>query len=350
MPSEPRSRSLTNSVGDSRPRTLKRWLSRLAVLLLTGVLALNVLAYRHARSMMRFSSIPGRTAQPERLSFGGKLDVLWSGVNLPRPASSTPPTSLGPSARAVLIPGPGKIHLGAWHCSGGTNSPTVLLFHGYGGEKAGTVSEAKAFLELGMSVLLVDFRGSGDSSEAYTTVGFDEAEDVAAAVRYARAELGARTIVLYGQSMGAAAVLRAVHSLGVAPDAVILESVFDRLLSTVRHRFEALGVPSFPSAELLVFWGGHQAGFNGFAHDPVKYAAGVSCPVLFLHGADDPRARAQEARRVYDAVPGTKRFHEFTGVGHATSIGRYPEAWRAEVGSFLKESLGRPLAAPSSPP
>jgi len=34
-----------------------------------------------------------------------------------------------------------------------------------------------------MSVLLVDFRGSGDSSEAYTTIGFDEAKDVAAVMR-----------------------------------------------------------------------------------------------------------------------------------------------------------------------
>ena len=58
--------------------------------------------------------------------------------------------------------------------------------------------------------------------------------------------------------MGAASVLRSVHSCGVQPDAIIAESVFDRMLTTVRHRFELMGVPSFPCAELLVFWGGRQ--------------------------------------------------------------------------------------------
>jgi hypothetical protein len=53
--------------------------------------------------------------------------------------------------------------------------------------------------------------------------------------------------------MGAAAVLRAVARCGVQPDAIIVESVFDNMLNTVRHRFEAMGVPSFPGAQLLVF-------------------------------------------------------------------------------------------------
>ena len=60
--------------------------------------------------------------------------------------------------------------------------------------------------------------------------------------------------------MGAVACLRAVHALGVQPDAMILECPFDRLLTTVRHRFDAVRVPSWPLAELLVFWGGQQSG------------------------------------------------------------------------------------------
>jgi hypothetical protein len=51
-----------------------------------------------------------------------------------------------------------------------------------------------------------------------------------------------------------------------------------------------MNVPSFPAAQLLVFWGGVQAGFNGFSHRPAEYAKSVSCPVLFLHGEDDTSA------------------------------------------------------------
>ena len=58
---------------------------------------------------------------------------------------------------------------------------------------------------------------------------------------------------LYGISMGAAAILRAVHSCGVQPDAIIVEAVFDRMLATVGHRFEVMGLPSFPGLKCLFY-------------------------------------------------------------------------------------------------
>lgn len=96
---------------------------------------------------------------------------------------------------------------------------------------------------------------------------------------------------------------------------------------------------AFPSAELLTFWGGCQFGFNGFAHNPVEYAASLRCPALFLHGEDDPRATLAEGRRVFDAVPGPKRFVTFDGVGHDSYVARHPEAWRAAVRGFLAPRL-----------
>ena len=111
----------------------------------------------------------------------------------------------------------------------------------------------------------------------------------------------------------------------------------------MRHRFEALGVPSFPGAELLIFWGGRQAGFNGFSHNPVDYAASVRCPILFLHGTADPRAHLEEARHVFDAVPGVKSFEELPGVRHEAGVARFPEKWKAAVEKFLSDlNRGRP--------
>ena len=137
--------------------------------------------------------------------------------------------------------------------------------------------------------------------------------------------------------MGSAAILRAIHELGVSPDAVILESVFDAMLGTVRNRFDAMGVPAFPAAELLTFWGGRQFGFNGFAHNPVDYATSLECPALFLHGADDPRAMLAEGRRVFEAAPSIrKQFVVFGGVGHGSYLARHPDPWRAAVRPFIQ--------------
>ncbi len=300
--------------------------------------ALNLVAYRQAYAMTHFVKGGPRTGNAETLGLGQKLKTLLFGVDLPRSHTTLSPTILGPACRSLTIPGTNGVRLGAWYCPVSPGSPLVILFHGYGDEKTGTLNEARVFLELGLSVLLVDFRGSGDSSESYTTVGYNEAEDVSAAVRYAKASLPHSKLVLYGISMGAAAELRAVHSCGVQPDAIIAEAVFDRMLSTVRHRFELMRVPSFPGAALLVFWGGRQFGFNAFGNNPVEYAASVRCPILFLHGTADPRARLAEARQVYDAVPGRKWFKEFAGIAHAAIVIPDREEWKKTVRQFLKDA------------
>lgn len=316
----------------------KRMLLALAAVLVTGFVLLNLLAYRHAHAMMHFTTGSPRTREPGELTFAQKLQVLFIGVNIPRPCSSASPADLAPGTQSLRIESADGITLGAWYCPGQATNPLVILFHGYSGEKSQMIPEAKALLDMGVSVLLVDFRGSGESSESYTTIGVDEGTDVAAAVNYARAHFPQLKLVLYGQSMGAAAVLRAVDSCGVKPDGIISEAVFDTLLNTVRHRFEAMGVPSFPSAQLLIFWGGHQAGFNGFKHNPVEYAAKVQCPVLFLHGADDPLAHTEEGRRVFAAVPGPKSYKEFPRVGHDSGIVAYPKEWREAVSQFLSRA------------
>jgi dipeptidyl aminopeptidase/acylaminoacyl peptidase len=304
-----------------------------------GFAGLNVLAYRHAYSMMHFAAAGGsRPEQPAKLGLGHKLKVLLFGLSLPRPQARCRAEDLSPSCTNLTIPVTNSIKLGAWYCPAPAQGPLVILFHGYASEKSTLTNEARAFLEMGCSVLLVDFRGSGDSSESCTTVGFDEAEDVAAAVCYAKARFPHTKLVLYGQSMGAVAVLRAVHCHGIQPDGVVAEAVFDRMLTTVRNRFALMKVPSFPSAQLLVFWGGRRAGFNAFNHNPVEYAASVKCPILFLHGTADPDAHLDEGRRVFDAVPGRKTFTEFPRLGHEASIIRFPTQWREAMRQFLIES------------
>jgi uncharacterized protein len=140
--------------------------------------------------------------------------------------------------------------------------------------------------------------------------------------------------------MGAAAILRAIAVDGIKPNSIVMEGVFDSLLSAVRNRFHSMGVPSFPAAELLVFWGGVQFGYNGFGHNPADYAATVRCPVLMLHGANDARATFEQARVVYDRLAGKKSFECFPGVEHTSCFAADPVRWESVVSRFLSE-VGR---------
>jgi hypothetical protein len=322
-------------------KRLKRVLITAGVLLLAGFAGLNVLAYLQVRSMTHFTAGGVRTEKPEELGLGRKIKVLFTGVTLPRPTARKTPDQFGlPAPEVWRIPfGESERGLGAWYFpAAATNAALVILHHGYAAEMASLLPEAQVFRELGCAVLLVDFQGSGTSEGSATTIGYTEAEDVAAAFRYARTRLPGRTCVLFGSSMGAAAILRSIADLGVEPDGIILVAVFDSLLNTVRNRFAVMGVPSFPSAQLIVFWGGRQWGFNGFAHNPVDYARRVRCPALVMHGTDDPRARLADGRRVFDALPGRKRFIEFANAGHESYIKTSREEWTKAVAAFLAEA------------
>ena len=135
--------------------------------------------------------------------------------------------------------------------------------------------------------------------------------------------------------MGAAAVLKAVADDDLQPAALVLECPFDSLIGTVRHRFTSRGVPSFPLADLLVFWGGVQEGFDGFQFRPVDLALKVQVPTLLINGDRDEWVRVDEARGIYGALRGPKALHLCAGVGHDSCLRHRPVEWRQVVARFL---------------
>jgi len=131
-------------------------------------------------------------------------------------------------------------------------------------------------------------------------------------------------------------VLRAVALHGVRADAIIIESVFDKLLNAAKSRFHARGLPATPSAELLIFWGSVQRGFNFFAHNPVDYARAVDCPTLILHGGSDRRAPPAQAHAIARAMGSHARLIVYDGVSHRAMVDARRSEWRRDVGEFLR--------------
>jgi len=195
---------------------------------------------------------------------------------------------------------------------------------------------------MGFNTLLVDFHGSGGSGASETSIGFHEATDVAKAYHYSRSLPGAGPIVLYGASMGAAAVLKGVRDQNLQPAGLILECPFESLIGTTRHRFATMGVPSFPLADLLVFWGGVKQGFNGFQYRPAESASHIDRPTLLMSGGLDPWVTPDETRGIYAALRGPKTLQFFSGLGHDAGLRRRPSEWKASVSRFLDELTGTP--------
>ena len=314
---------------------MRRTVKLLLAAFLCAAAGLNLIAFMQARAMTHFSDGGARTAGAEQLSAFDKISVLLSGVNIPRPRNGQTPAEWAPAFETHHFQNTDGITLEAWYVAGADDRPVVALFHGYAASKSALLSVARVFHELGYYVLLVDFYGSGGSTGSGTTIGVKEADDVAATLAYARRAWPSRKVILYGISMGGAALLRAIAVNGARPDAIIVEATFDRLRHTSQNRFRVMGVPLSPLADLLIFWGSVQHGFNFFSHNPVQYARAVNCPALILHGENDQRATLAQARAVSAAMGRFGRLVSFPGVRHMPIVEARPDEWRNAVRQFL---------------
>ncbi len=281
------------------------------------------------------------TAKPENLSTLEKIGVVFTGITIERPQNGRTPSDLGMPFETHRVASSGKNELEVWHSPHAEARAVVALFHGYHCSKSKLLAEAQAFYDLGCSVLLVDFRGSGGSTGSKTTLGVHEADDVVAVCGLAKQLTADQPLILFGESMGSASILRAIALGGVEPAGAIVECPFNRLTTSIERRFTAMGLPSFPFAPLLLFWGSVQHGMNGFAHNPVEYAAHVTCPVLHLHGEDDKRVSVTDATEIFDSLAGEKRFELFEGVGHESYCRAQPDLWRRHVAQFLDRVCAR---------
>jgi alpha-beta hydrolase superfamily lysophospholipase len=300
-------------------------------LLLLGSLVFiagNVVAFMHAWRFTHFTDENGRhSPNPEQLSPSHKLWVLLTGVNNPKPQNDV--TIASPN-------GP----LSAWYARPDTAAPrgTVALFHGYTGSKAHLLHEAGYFRRLGYAVLLVDQTGNGNSAGSRTTIGYREADDVAAAVQYLRAQKAATSpdsLILYGVSMGAVAIMRAEAELGVKADINILECPYGTMRQTVYNRFHSMHVPAFPLADMLVFWGGVQNGFWAYSLQGEEFARRITTPTLLLWGTADPRVTRAETDAIFANLAGPKQRLDFDGSGHEPYWLKHSQAWQEVLAGFL---------------
>ncbi len=310
-----------------RSTLLRKGLFALIVLL---VLA-NIIAGFHAYKFTHFSTgLKSGTRDESTLSLREKMKAVLFGVSLPRPVNSQPDAPF----ETIALQSNKRIE--CWLMPADSAIGTVILFHGYGGSKSGLLGEAAIFRRLHYNTFLADFMGSGGSEGMQTTIGFKEAAQVKTCVEYIAGK-GERHIILFGASMGAAAILKAVHDDGLQVNGLILECPFGTMLQTVRNRFRIVGLPHFPMANLLVFWGGMINGFNAFNHNPEDYARSIRCPTLLMHGARDPKVSESETSAIYTRLVGPKRLVRFPDAGHSDYLAQYEQEWTHAVDSFLKE-------------
>jgi len=296
------------------------------------VILLNVVAGFHAFKFTHYDpSITHKTRNPYQISFPEKIKTLVFGVNNPRPTNK-----LFPSRIFETISIPSNKRIEGWFIKAGSSKGTVIIFHGYSGQKSSMLDKADLFLNLGYSTFLVDFMGSGGSEGNQTTIGFYEAIEVKDAFDGIQ-KRGEKNIILFGTSMGAAAIMKAQKDYTLKASALIVECPFGTMLETVQARFKVMKVPAFPMANLLVFWGGFENNFNAFRHNPQEYAKDISCPTLLLYGEKDIDVSRKEIEEIYKNLKGKKELCTYPLSGHENYLKKYKDKWTADVTSFISK-------------
>jgi len=311
---------------------LMKILIRFSIVLLLLFALLNVILYNHAWQLTHFTAETGFTKKkPEDLTFLEKGKLAFTGVTVSRPENKNVPSNAFETLKI-----PGRFELEAWLVQVPEPKGVVLLFHGYQNSKSGMVGYGNRLNAAGYHTMLVDFPGSGGSDGLETSLGFHEGGDVQRSLMVVDSLFPELPTTLIGSSMGAASIMRAVHAHGVQPDKIILECPFGTLLGTIRKRFDALNAPSYPFAEMLMFYGGWQSGFDAFEHNPEEYARSISIPTLLMSGTKDARVSVPETEQIFENLAGPKKLVFMKNSGHQSYLVNDVVAWEEAVLDFLE--------------
>ena len=206
-----------------------------------------------------------------------------------------------------------KLH--GWYIPAAEPTGVVLFFHGNAGNISHRLDSVEVFHELNLDVLIIDYRGYGEStgktSEQGTYLDAQSAWEYLVGTR----GIAADQIVIFGRSLGGA--VASWLAARVTPGAVILESCFTSGPDMADRLYPFLPVRWITRLKYPVI-------------DNVKH---FSSPLLVIHSQQDEIIPFDMGQSIFATAPAPKDFLEITGdhnggfllnrYGYLTAIGKF---------------------------
>ncbi len=222
--------------------------------------------------------------------------------------------------------GTGEQRLHAWWLkSDNPAAPTVLYLHGARWNLTGSVSRIDRWKKLGFSVLAVDYRGFGESTDISPTeeLAYEDAE---AAWNYLVRLAPGKQHFIVGHSLGGAIATELARR---HPDAsgLVLEATFTSVRDMISHsKWGFLPVGLILNQE-----------FNTLGK-----IGEVKMPVLVTHGTNDSIVPIEMGERLFNAAPAPKRFVRVEGAGHHNLSGIAFDQYRAALAELFQVRITPP--------
>ena len=197
---------------------------------------------------------------------------------------------------------PAKLH-GLWNAherfENDSKAPVMLYLHGARFNVVGSAFRARRMQELGFSVLAVDYRGFGKSTNELPseTLAY---EDARAAWDWLARQYPDRPRYIFG------------HSLGGAIAIELAAQVSDEAGTLVEGTFT-----SIPDVVSSYKWGWLPVGpLITQRFEAIGRVKQIGSPLLVVHGSEDNTIKPELGRRLYDAATGRKSFVLVEGGSH----------------------------------
>ncbi len=206
-----------------------------------------------------------------------------------------------------------------WYLPAKNSNQVVLFFHGNAGNISHRGDSLEIFHRLGLNVLIIDYRGYGNSQGEESEQGFYL--DAKAAWQYLTEQRGykAEDIIIFGRSMGGAVATHLASQ--VQPGALILESTF----SSVKD----MAAMVMPVISKLVYL--------RYDFDTENKISQVKSPLLVLHSPGDEVVPYPLGVKVYNAANSPRYFYELHGSHNDGFIESQP-GYSQAIASFLEET------------
>jgi fermentation-respiration switch protein FrsA (DUF1100 family) len=176
------------------------------------------------------------------------------------------------------------VTLHGWFIAGRSRR-VLIFFHGNAGNISHRLDSIRQFQNLGLSVLIIDYRGYGQSTGRTTESGIYR--DADAIWRYLTETRGVRpnNVVIFGRSLGASVAARLAAQQN--PLALIVESSFTSVPDIAQELY-----PWLPARWL-----------SRLSHATRDYIREVHCPVLVIHSSDDEIIPYHHGQAIFAAAP-----------------------------------------------
>ena len=218
----------------------------------------------------------------------------------------------------------------------------MLVLHGIGDSRVGSIGYAPMFLNEGYSVLVPDSRGHGASEGQFVTYGLLEKYDVLVWADWMKGS-GCTKLYALGESLGASILIQAA-AIRPAFAAIVAESPYANLREIAEYRVRQMsGLPDFvatPMAKMVVssavLYARWMDDLNLEQVSPVRVIASTSTPILLIHGLKDFRTPPSHSEELTRANPKDPLWL-VPNAGHTGAAATEPEEFRRRVFAWFKD-------------